>query len=136
MSIVCCLIHEMRDSTRVWYSSHLESTSCGVRASAAGGTRDTEVPRGDPVPCCDATPGTGRRRRRILLAKSSMKIQLFSCRAVLWSHTQVTEQTSPPSEPLPQGTNPSPNPQVCPSRAYDGADPFSSLGDFGKGIVD
>lgn len=33
MSIVCCLIHEMRDSTRVWYSSHLESTSCGARAS-------------------------------------------------------------------------------------------------------
>lgn len=31
MSIVCCLIHEMRVSTRLWYSSHLESTSCGAR---------------------------------------------------------------------------------------------------------
>lgn len=46
----------------------------------------------------------------------------------------------PPPEPLP---NPSHDPQVPPKRlsqppssAYDGADPFSSLGDFGKGIVD
>lgn len=33
MSIVCCLIHEMRDSRRLWYSSHLESTSCGAGES-------------------------------------------------------------------------------------------------------
>lgn len=56
MSIVCCLIHEMRDSTRVWYSSHLESTSCGARvclqALLVGKSQRTEELQG--VSCARA----------------------------------------------------------------------------------
>lgn len=89
MSIVCCLIHEMRDSTRLWYSSHLESTSCGVRESLQAlllGQGTLRCHGVDPVPCCDATPGTVRRR--ILLGSCSLEIQIFPCRAwaVLWPY--------------------------------------------------
>lgn len=123
MSIVCCLIQEMRDSKRVWYSSHLESTSCrGERTAVSAAT--------SLRPFRTTHPQHSNRSARQQTASSPC------CLGRLMGKLLPPAGCSQPVRA--EGRPPSPPPAVwvLSCTAYDRTDPFSSFRDFGKGIVD